>query len=77
MNISSIVVRTRPEHLDDVKLSLKDVETCDVHFSDTEGRMVVTVEGSDDVDETMQLKRIQALPHVISANFAYTYSDDE
>ncbi|RKZ13784.1 hypothetical protein DRQ50_09975 [bacterium] len=77
MNISSIVVKTRPEHLDAVKASLAGVDLCDLHFSDELGRIVVTVEGTDDADETAKLKIIQALPHVIGADFSYTYSGDE
>lgn len=76
MNISSIVVRTRPEHLEDVKASLAGVATCDVHFADDLGRIVVTVEGDADADETKRLKEILALPHVVSADFSYTYADD-
>lgn len=77
MNISSIVVRTRPEDLARVKEGLLTVPTCDIHFEDELGRVVVTVEGEDDADETAKLKRIMALPGVVSADFSYTYSGDE
>ena len=76
MKISSIVVRTRPKHLEAVKEALAGVDTCDVHFQDEEGRLVVTVEGDDLKDEAARLKEILALPHVVSADFSYTYSDD-
>jgi len=77
MNISSIVVKTRPEHLESVKTALVESGLCDLHFSDEEGRLVVTVEGDGIADETKKLKEIQALPHVASADFSYTYADDD
>jgi len=76
MNISSIVVTTKPEHLDEVEASLVESGLCDVHFKDEKGRIVVTVEGDDDGDETKKLKVIAELPHVASAVFSYTYTDD-
>jgi len=77
MNISSIVVKTLPEHLEAVKASLIDSGLCDIHFSDELGRIVITVEGDDNADETMKLKEIQKLPHVASADFSYTYTDGD
>ena len=77
MNISSIVVTTKPEHLDDVEASLVESGLCDIHFKDEQGRIIVTVEGDDDGDETTKLKSIMELPHVASANFAYTCATDD
>ena len=77
MNISSIVVRTTPEHMDAVKAGLEAGGLCEIHFADEFGRIVVTVEGDEKDDETMKLKEIQALPHVASADFSYIFTDDE
>ncbi len=77
MNISSIVVKTLPEHLETVKASLIDSGLCDIHFSDELGRIVITVEGDDNADETSKLKEIQQLPHVASADFSYSYTDGD
>jgi nitrate reductase NapD len=77
MNISSIVVKTLPEHLEVVKSGLEKSGLCDIHFSDDLGRIVITVEGDQNADETMKLKEIQQFPHVASADFSYTYTDDE
>ena len=77
MNISSIVVKTLPEHLEAVKASLVASGLCDIHFSDELGRIVITVEGDDNADETKKLKEIQQLPHVASADFSYSYTDEE
>ncbi len=77
MNISSVVVRTRPEHLDNVLESLNGSEHCEVHFHDEQGRVVITVEGENVDEEVEKLKLIQNLPDVISAELVYAYSDDE
>lgn len=77
MNISSIVVKTRPENLDAVKTTLTASGLCDIHFSDELGRIIVTVEGDDNEDETGKLKKIQKLPGIVSADFSYTYTDED
>jgi len=76
MNISSIVVTTRPENMAAVEASLVGSGLCEIHFKDEKGRIVVTVEGDDDSDETKKLKAIAELPLVASAVFAYTFNDD-
>ena len=76
MNISSIVVTSLPEYLEEVAVSLLESGLCEIHFKDDKGRIVVTVEGDDDGDETKKLKAIAALPHVAGACFSYTYTDD-
>ena len=47
------------------------------HFSDDQGRIIITVEGDDNADETKKLKEIQQFPHVVSADFSYTYADED
>jgi len=77
MNISSIVVKTLPENLEALKVCLAESGLCDIHFSDEKGRIIITVEGDVGADETKKLKKIQQLPHVVSADFAYTYEDED
>lgn len=77
MNISSIVVRTLPEHLDKVQEGLVASGLCEIHFTDDQGRIVATVEGDDNADESAKLKQIMKIPNVVSAEFAYTYTDPD
>ncbi len=77
MNVSSIVVKTTPEHLQEVILSINAVDLCEVHFHEPEGRIVVTIEG-ENIDEQMnRMKEIQKIPFVFSANLSYSYCEDE
>ena len=77
MNVSSIVVRTRPEQLAIVLAGLKSIEQCEVHFHDAQGRIIVTIEGADTESELATLKMIQKVPHVASAELVFAYSEHE
>ncbi len=77
MNVSSIVVKTLPENMESVINSINEIDLCEVHFSNAEGKIVVTIEG-DSIQEQMEsMKSIQGMPFVVSANLAYSYCEDE
>ncbi len=77
MNVSSIVVKTAPEYLDAVMDALKTGGLSEVHFHDKTGRIIVTVEGEDAGEEVLKMREIMNLPHVLSAELAYSYSENE
>ena len=77
MNISSAVIKTHPDNLAAVKAELLASGLCEIHFEDELGRIVSSIEGDDSADESTKLKKIADLPEVMSADFAYTYTDDE
>lgn len=77
MNISSIVVQTTPEYLDQVVEDLKNCEVCDYHIHDDKGRIIITIEGNGVKEELAKLRVIEAIPHVISADMQMAYSEDE
>ncbi|WP_201353677.1 chaperone NapD [Hydrogenimonas urashimensis] len=78
MNISSIVVQVRQEHVDEVVETLKNSDFCDYHFHDKSiGKIIVTVEGEGVEEEIAKVKQIQAVPHVIAADMMMAYSEDE
>jgi len=78
MNISSIVVQVRQEHIDEVVETLKAADFCDYHFHDKSiGKIIVTVEGESVNEEIAKVKQIQAVPHVIAADMMMTYSEEE
>ena len=65
MNVSSIIVKTTPEYLQEVTDSIKAIDLCDVHFNDEEGRIVVTVEGDDIKSQMEKMKEIQGLIFIL------------
>ncbi len=78
MTISSVVVQTRPEFMDGVINSLKENNhLCEYHLNDEAGRIIITVEGESTDEEINKLGHIQRLPHIISAEMMYSYSEDE
>ncbi len=77
MNVSSIVVKTLPENLDEVVNALKNCEACDYHFHDDLGRVIITIEGESVKEELRKLNIIEAIPHVISADMQMAYSEEE
>ncbi|MCH7852524.1 MAG: chaperone NapD, partial [Candidatus Marinimicrobia bacterium] len=62
MNVSSIVVRTKPAAVKSVIAALEKSGLCEVFFSDKQGRIVVTVEGETVDGEAEKLLAIQKLP---------------
>jgi len=78
MNISSIIVKTRPENYDAVWLNLNECEFCDVHFGEKEkGIIIVTIEGETVEKEIEKLTKIQEMPFVISADMHMSYCEEE
>jgi len=77
MNVSGIVVKTTPEHLQDVINAINNVDYCEVHFHDNEGRIVATIEGETTDEQMERMKTIQAIPFVISASLSYSYCEEE
>jgi len=77
MNISSIVVQTVPEHLDEVVASVKACEVCDYHMHDEKGRVIITIEGKSVSEELEKLRVVEAIPFVYAADMQMAYSEDE
>ena len=77
MNISGIVIKTAPENRETVIASLQGSGLCEVHLSDEQGTIIVTVEGEDTGEEVKKVREIMNIPHVLCADLAYSYSEDE
>ncbi len=77
MNISSIVVRTAPEHVKDVIEGLNKSGLCEVHFHDEQGKIIVTIEGKDVGEEIKKVTAIQRVEHVLSAEMIFSYNEEE
>lgn len=77
MNLSSVVILTKTEHLEGVLQAIKTSKECEYHLHDEKGRIIVTIEGKDTEEEIARLKSIQQIPNVISAEMVFAYSEDE
>ncbi|MBW2269905.1 MAG: chaperone NapD [Deltaproteobacteria bacterium] len=77
MTISGIVVACRPEHIDETTLRLNELSWAEVHYTDSDGRLVVTIE-ADGVEASMdRLKELQKFPRVLMAELAEFVVEDE
>lgn len=77
MNVSSLVIKTAPEHVEEVIGMLRTSGLCEVFFHDKTGKIVVTIEGRDVSEEMGKLKKIQDIAHVSAVDLAYSYSEHE
>ena len=77
MNISSIVVKTLPKHINEVVESLYNCDVCDYPMHDELGRIIITIEGDGVQEELKKLKVIEAIPYVMSADMQMADSEDE
>ena len=77
MNISSIVVKALPKHIDELIEYFQNEEYVDYHFSDkATGKIIVTIEGDGVEEEIKKLVKIQQLPNVITADMMMTYQEE-
>ena len=77
MNVSSIIVKTSSENVQNAINRINAMEFCETHFSDPDGRIVVTIEG-ENLDRQMAImKEILNIPFVYGASLAYSYCEDE
>ncbi len=74
MNLSGILVVTRPQWLPEVLEALRALPGVEVHqVEEATGRIVVVQEAADVEAEVDGLERIQRLPHVVLAQMVYHY----
>ncbi len=77
MNISGILVQTRPERVIGLVEEIKASDICEYHVHDELGRIIVTLEEVSTEKEIEKLKMLQKLKGVIAADMMYSYSEEE
>jgi len=77
MNISGVLVRSRPEKLHAVRARLEQLTGVEVHGANADGRLVATVEEDGDRAMADTVLRMQDLPGVISASMIYHQYEEE
>ena len=77
MNVSGIIVKTSRENMQNVMDSINAMDYCETHFSDPDGKIVVTIEGKDIDGQMGLMKKILNIPFVYGASLAYSYCEDE
>ena len=76
MNISGVLVRAYPENIESVTELLAGFEGVEVHGSNTDGRMVVTIEQENNGQTSDLVARMHDVPGVLSASMIYHQFED-
>ena len=77
MNISGILVQTKPENVEGVVSKIKENDCCEYHMHDEKGRIIVIIEGENTEEEINKLKFLKTFKNIIAADMMYAYSEDE
>jgi len=76
VNISSVIVRARPEKLAALRAGMAAIPGVEIHTESEDGRLIVTIEdraGSSTADAFVQLHNLDG---VIGVSLVYQYCDD-
>lgn len=71
MSISGLVVRALPDRIEDVRKQLIKLDGVEVHATDDDGRMVITVDVENDYQAADTLMEMQKQEGVLSASLIY------
>ncbi len=77
MNVSSVVVKCAPEFIEFVLEQLHASGQCEVYAHDEMGRIIIILEGDTTEEESEKLRIIQEIPHILSAEMAMAFSENE
>jgi nitrate reductase NapD len=76
MNISSIVIHTRPQDSSSLLGELAELPGVDVHAALADGRIVITVEDTPENSPAETLMYVQNMQGVLNAALIYNYCDE-
>lgn len=77
MNVSGILVHTRPDQTESVRVRLEAMPGVEVHATTPEGRLVVTIEKSDDREMAEALDGFALIPQIISTSLVYHHFGED
>jgi nitrate reductase NapD len=77
MNICSLIVHARPEHLGTVQAGLEALAGVEIHGRSEDGKLVVTVEDTGETRAADTVMAIQNVSGVLNAVLIYHYGGDE
>ncbi len=77
MNISGVLVRSRPENIASVSERLLTIAGLEVHGANEDGRMVVTVESASDRALADTVEKLNEVPGVISTSMIYHQFEED
>jgi nitrate reductase NapD len=76
VNISSVILRARPEKLPGVRNDLAMIPGVEIHADGNDGRLILTIEDGAGYAPPDVFLKLHELDGVISASLVYQYCDD-
>lgn len=76
MEISSMILRSKPERLAHVRDQLLGIPGVEIHGDTGDGRIVVTVEDGDGYKVGDSITRLHEVDGVMAISLVYEYCDD-
>lgn len=77
MNISSVLLRARPERLPELLAALACRPGHEIHGQQPDGRLALTIENDDAGAAADAYVALHDLPGVLAVSLIYQYGDDE
>jgi periplasmic nitrate reductase NapD len=76
-NICGVLVQARPERQLDVEAALAELPGVEIHQKAQDGRLIVTVEDTDQVWASETLANVHKIKGVIAASLVYHHRDTD
>ena len=77
MSISSFLIHTRPENVDNLQEALIAMEGVEVHATTENGRLVVTVDQPDNAKATDTFTSFTKMDGVLNTSLIYNYFEND
>lgn len=76
MSISSLVVHTKPDKVEEIRAKFSALEGAEVHAVTEDGRLIVTVDQPVNMKATDVLTEIQNTEGVLSSSLIFNYFEE-
>ena len=77
VEIVSLLVSARPQHLAAVAAAILDLGNCEIHAQDPKGKLIVVIEEESQGAIGAKVNVIAGLPHVVAAAMVFQASDTD
>lgn len=77
MNISSLIVHTRPGSIEGLRARLEAMRGVEVHAASAEGKLIVTIESDDDRGLADTYESIERTEGVLSASMVFQQAETD
>ena len=77
VEIVSLLISARPQHLATVAAAILDLGNCEIHAQDPKGKLIVVIEEESQGAIGAKVNLIAGLPHLVAATMVFQASDTD